>query len=58
MCISYGQVRGSGYNASAGNNVAVCPEGAKKKNYFEYLWIQGQKLELFGDISRFKSKKT
>ena len=40
MRISYGWVRGSGYNARTGNNVAICPGGAirpdsnkkKKKN--------------------------
>ena len=32
MRISYSQVRGSGYNARTGNNVAICPGGAKKKN--------------------------
>ena len=29
--ISYGQVQGSEYNARTGNNVAICPRGAKKK---------------------------
>ena len=29
--ISYGRVRGSGYNARTGNNVAICPGGEKKK---------------------------
>ena len=26
-----GRVRGSGYNARTGNNVAICPGGKKKK---------------------------
>ena len=33
MRISYGRVRGFGYNARTGKNVAVCPGGAKKKKY-------------------------
>ena len=32
MRISYGRLRGSGYNARTGNNVSICPEGAKRPN--------------------------
>ena len=33
MRISYGRMRGFGYNARTGNNVAICPGGLKKKKY-------------------------
>ena len=32
MRISYGRVRGSGYNARTGNNVSIWPWGAKRPN--------------------------
>ena len=34
MRISYGRVRGSGYNARNGNNVAIYPGGEKKKKKY------------------------
>jgi hypothetical protein len=30
MCISYGQVQGSGYNACTGKYCIICPGGKKK----------------------------
>ena len=47
MRISYGRVRGSGYNARNGNNVAICPVGEKKKKIFKL-----QQAQLFSHVVR------
>ena len=37
--ISYGQVQGSGYNIRTGNNVSICPEGAKRPNSDKKVYL-------------------
>ena len=48
MRISYGRVRGSGYNTRTGNNIAICPGGKKKKNFIleQLQYIQNSNIGL------------